>query len=57
MVMADLDEDKLQDIIVCNYDNNIGQLIWYQNMGRGKYKPTILKDLPGARKAELVDLD
>lgn len=57
MVMADLDEDKLQDIIVCNYGNNIGQLVWYQNMGQGKYRPTILKDLPGARKAEIIDLD
>ncbi|WP_162051762.1 FG-GAP repeat domain-containing protein [Pontibacter pamirensis] len=57
MVMADLDEDKLQDIIVCNYGNNMGQLVWYQNIGQGKYRSNILKDLPGARKAEVVDLD
>lgn len=57
MVTADLDGDKLQDIIICNYGNNIGSLVWYRNRGQGKYEPFVLKDLPGARKAEVADLD
>ena len=57
VVEADLDQDKLPDMIVCNYGYNLGSLVWYQNLGAGKYKPHMLKNLPGARKAEVKDLN
>jgi hypothetical protein len=57
MEVADLDGDKLHDIIVCNYGNNIGSLVWYRNMGEGKYTSVVLKDLPGARKVDVIDLN
>ncbi|MFD3000169.1 FG-GAP repeat domain-containing protein [Pontibacter toksunensis] len=57
MVVADLNEDNLQDIVVCNYGNNTGLLVWYKHLGQGKYQPVVLKNSPGARKAEVVDLD
>ncbi|MHA6246758.1 FG-GAP repeat domain-containing protein [Pontibacter sp. CAU 1760] len=57
MVHADLDKDQFEDIVVCNYGNNIGTLVWYRNLGKGRYEPRILKALPGARKVEVTDLD
>jgi len=54
---ADLNGDKLLDLVVCNYGYNFGSLVWYRNLGNSKYEPTILKNLPGARKAEIIDLN
>ena len=41
MLVADLDEDKLQDIVVCNYGNNTGQLVWYKDKGKAEYQPIV----------------
>lgn len=57
MAAADLDRDGLQDLIVCHYGNNMGALVWYRNTGQGKYEPVILKSLPGALKADIVDFN
>jgi len=57
VVEADLDGDKQLDLVVCNYGYNLGSLVLYRNLGKGKYKPTVLKNLPGARKAEIIDLN
>jgi hypothetical protein len=57
MVATDLNEDKLEDLVVCNYGNNIGNLVWYRNKGQGVYQAITLKRLPGARNIEVVDLD
>jgi hypothetical protein len=54
---ADLNQDKLPDLVVCHFGYNLGSLVWYRNLGKGKYEPNILKNLPGARKAEIVDLN
>jgi len=57
VVEADLNQDKLIDLVVCNYGYNFGALMWYRNLGNGKYEPIILKSLPGARKTEIIDLN
>nr|WP_255749857.1 VCBS repeat-containing protein [Pontibacter liquoris] len=57
MTKADLDGDQLEDLIVCQYGNNLGALVWYRQISPGKYKPVVLKNLPGARKAEVTDLN
>jgi hypothetical protein len=57
VVEADLDQDALPDLIVCNYGYNFGSLVWYRNLGPGKYQPIGLNSLPGARKTEVRDLN
>jgi hypothetical protein len=57
VVEADLDQDNLADLVVCNYGYNFGSLVWYQNLGQGRYRPDTLSSLPGARKTEVRDLN
>ena len=57
LAAADFNKDKLQDIVVCHFGNNIGALVLYLNMGNGTYRPVALKELPGALKAEITDLN
>ncbi|MGV3589089.1 MAG: FG-GAP-like repeat-containing protein [Adhaeribacter sp.] len=57
IIEADLNQDKLPDLVVCNYGYNFGSLVVYFNLGKGKYEPVTLKNLPGARKAEIKDLN
>lgn len=57
VVEADLNQDKLPDLIICNFGYNLGSLVWYQNLGKGKYQPNVLKNLPGALKTEITDLN
>ncbi len=57
MVQADLNQDNISDLVVCNFGFNLGALVWYQGLGKGKYKQHVLKNLPGALKAEVLDLN
>jgi FG-GAP-like repeat len=57
VVEADLDQDALADLVVCNYGYNFGSLAWYRNLGKGKYQAHTLNSLPGARKTEVRDLN
>lgn len=54
---ADLNQDDLEDIIVCEFGNNSGQLAWYENKGQNKYAVHILRPLPGAIKTEVYDFN
>jgi len=57
VVEADLNQDNVPDLVVCNYGYNLGSLVWYQGLGKGKYKLNTLKNLPGSRKVEVMDLN
>ncbi len=54
---ADLNQDNLEDVIICNFGNLLGDLSWYEADKEGKYKKHILKSLPGAIKTEVFDFD
>lgn len=54
---ADLNNDTLQDIIVCEFGNTSGQLGWFENKGNRSYVKHILRPLPGAVRTQVVDLD
>ncbi|MGZ8517985.1 MAG: FG-GAP repeat domain-containing protein, partial [Chitinophagaceae bacterium] len=54
---ADLNMDNLEDIVVCEFGNNSGQLAWYENKGQNKYTVHILRPLPGAIKTEVYDFN
>lgn len=51
---GDLNDDKVDDVLVCNFGNEIGNLTWFE--GRNK-KPHLLKSLPGARQTYIKDMN
>lgn len=53
---ADLNQDKSDDIIVCEFGYNEGALSWFENIGRF-YKKHLLKNLPGAISTRILDLN
>src|SRR5687768_2552231 len=54
-IEEDLDGDQLADLLVCGFGHNTGSFFWFRNTGAGTYKKQILKDLPGAIKAYIMD--
>ena len=54
---ADLNNDDLEDILVCEYGNLTGKLVWYQNNGNDQYSMRPLNGRPGAIKTSVKDLD
>jgi len=50
---ADLNQDKLDDIIVCEFGYNEGSLSWFDEKG----KKHVLKNLPGAIATRIVDFN
>lgn len=53
--VGDLDQDGLQDIVVCEFAKWTGSLNWYKNLGNGSYERRILKKETGSLKAFLKD--
>lgn len=54
---ADLNDDSLSDIIICEFGNNTGQLSWFEKQRDSSYIKHILKPLPGAVKTVARDFD
>jgi len=54
---ADLNSDGLEDIIVCEYGNLTGKLVWYQNLGTSGYSMRPLRAEPGAIMTHTRDFD
>ncbi|QHT68358.1 VCBS repeat-containing protein [Rhodocytophaga rosea] len=54
---ADLDNDGLQDKVICEFGNYTGKLVWFQQLKNGAYKEHILKQAPGALKTIIVDIN
>ena len=54
---ADLNNDTLQDIVICEFGNLNGQLSWFENKGDNKYLKHILRPLPGAVRTQVVDMN
>jgi len=52
---GDLNGDGLEDIILCEYGNEIGKLSWFVNNGRGGYDKRILSERSGAISAVIRD--
>jgi len=45
---ADLNQDNLEDIIICEFGKWTGCLAWWENQGKGFYRKHILRNKPGA---------
>ncbi|HZY80434.1 MAG TPA: VCBS repeat-containing protein [Cyclobacteriaceae bacterium] len=54
---ADLDNNKLEDIVVCAFGNYGGALDIFENKGEGKYVRHTVAATPGARKVVLRDFN
>jgi hypothetical protein len=54
---ADIDQDGKKDLLVCEFGFLRGGFSWYKNMGHGKYQKKIIRQLPGAEKAYLEDVN
>lgn len=57
MEYGDLNNDGLEDIVACEFGNNTGKLVWYQNNGHGQYSLRPLKGVAGAIKATIKDMN
>lgn len=56
-VKVDLNNDAIDDYVVCNFGNYTGSLAAFEALGNGKFKKTVLQNLPGARKIIVKDYD
>jgi FG-GAP-like repeat len=54
MSFGDLNDDQIEDIIICNFGNETGDLTWYEG---GNMKPHLLNSLPGARQTYIKDMN
>lgn len=54
---GDLNQDGLEDAVVCEFGNHVGALSLYLQNRDGGYKRQVLKSAPGAIHAEITDLD
>lgn len=55
--LEDLNLDGKEDIIICEFGNHLGKLVWYENIDDGKYKEHILRNSPGAIKIYVDDFN
>ncbi|RAJ09226.1 FG-GAP repeat domain-containing protein [Arenibacter echinorum] len=55
MAYGDLNNDGLEDVVACEYGNETGKLVWYENMGGGKYTMRTLDNRSGAITAVIKD--
>ena len=51
---GDLNQDNLEDIVICNFGNEMGNLSWYEG---GNKNPHLIKSIPGARQTYIKDMN
>lgn len=54
-VYGDLNGDRLQDIVVCEFGNLTGQLSWFEKGSGLQYRKHVLRAFPGAVRSQIVD--
>jgi len=57
MAYGDLNNDGREDIVACEYGNETGKLVWYENTGGDNYKMRPLDNRSGAIKAVIKDVN
>jgi hypothetical protein len=57
MEYADLNNDGLEDYIICAFGNYTGALLVYENLGANKFRQHVMCYLPGARNVIVRDLN
>ena len=56
-VVADLNQDGREDLVIATYGNILGRFSWYEQKPDGSYEEHILSDRPGAVGAKVYDFD
>jgi hypothetical protein len=54
---ADLNGDRLEDIVVCEFGNTVGQLGWLEQRAQHKLIKHVLRGFPGSVKTEIFDFN
>lgn len=57
LTIADLDGDSIQDFISSEFAKWTGGLHWWKNDGYGEVRKNTLRNMPGAIRSEIVDLN
>lgn len=57
LVAVDLDQDGLQDWVVCGYGNMLGEVTWHRGLGGGRFETRTLLEVAGAIRVEVADVD
>jgi hypothetical protein len=55
MAYGDLNNDGLEDVVACEYGNETGKLVWYENIGGDTYTMRTLGNRSGAISAVIKD--
>ncbi|MCF8245010.1 MAG: VCBS repeat-containing protein [Saprospiraceae bacterium] len=55
--LADLDADGRFDLVTCEFGKWAGNLSWWKNDGRGGFERHLLRNMPGAIRSEVRDLN
>jgi hypothetical protein len=53
----DINNDGLEDYIICAFGNYTGELSVYHNLGNNQFKKNTINPQPGTRKVEIRDVD
>jgi len=56
-VVADLNQDGREDLVVASYGNILGSFAWYEQKADSTYQEHVLLDRPGAVGAKVHDFD
>lgn len=54
---VDINKDGKDDYVVCEFGNLIGALSWMENMGNNKFERHIIREVPGAIKTYISDVN
>jgi hypothetical protein len=55
-VLADLNQDGLEDMVVCSFGHRLGHFSWFEARKDGTFDEHVLLDRPGAIRSEVVDM-
>ncbi len=56
-VVAQLNTDNREDLIVCSYGNRLGRLSWFEGKEGGSFTEHVLLERPGSLQAEVRDFN
>jgi hypothetical protein len=56
-VLANLNTDRREDLVVCSYGNKLGRFSWFEGKEGGGYEEHVLLDRPGAVRADVRDFN
>jgi hypothetical protein len=56
-VVAHLNTDRREDLVVCSYGNRLGRFSWFEGKDGGAFEEHVLLDRPGAVRADVRDFN